>query len=271
MAREGFVFYRSFAEAFRGLDASQYREIMTAISDYALDGIEPEGLDPVLYGYFLLVKPQIDANEAKRQAKIKNKSKEECISGEEPETKRNKTEQNGTSENKQEQKCTKEKGKEKVKEKVNVKDKYNTPITPSTEGEPVPAKKMTKAEQNKRLLARLRGYTDSTSPVYLTTLEHRLQDWMQYKGESGFAYKETGLVAFLAQVDKYTAQYGENVVCDAINQAMGNGWKGVLWKALEESRPAPKRGKFDVDDYIRRLEEEERNAEIGNRKDPESA
>lgn len=138
MAREGFVFYRSFAEAFRGLDASQYRDIVTAISDYALDGIEPEGLDPVLYGFFVLMKPQIDANEKKRQAKIKTNGEDEGTNSEESGTKRNKTEQNGTNseesgtnENKLEQKCTKEKEKENVKEKVNVKEKDNTPQPPS--------------------------------------------------------------------------------------------------------------------------------------------
>ena len=66
---DGFIFYRSFADATKGLNDSQYRQVMDAIIGYALDGRIPEDIEPVLQGYFLLIKPQIDANNARLEAK----------------------------------------------------------------------------------------------------------------------------------------------------------------------------------------------------------
>ena len=65
---DSFVFYRSFAEALKELPAEEYKEIMTAIADYALDGVMPENLSPTCKCAFILCKPQIDANLAKREA-----------------------------------------------------------------------------------------------------------------------------------------------------------------------------------------------------------
>lgn len=62
-----FIFYRSFAEAVEELPPAQFKEIMTAITAYALDGIFPESLDPMLKGYFILMRPQIDANNNRRE------------------------------------------------------------------------------------------------------------------------------------------------------------------------------------------------------------
>ena len=64
---ESFVFYRSFAEALEELPPEQYKEVMTALTRYALDGTLPENMDPVLKGYFVLMKPQVDANNSKRE------------------------------------------------------------------------------------------------------------------------------------------------------------------------------------------------------------
>ncbi len=59
--REGFIFYRSFADALSTLDDSSFRTIVDAITAYALDDKEPE-LDGYLKSIFVLIRPQIDAN-----------------------------------------------------------------------------------------------------------------------------------------------------------------------------------------------------------------
>ena len=64
--RGGFIFYRSFHEAVKDLPADLYKEILTAVIEYALDGTDPE-LSPVARCAFLLIKPQIDANNRKRE------------------------------------------------------------------------------------------------------------------------------------------------------------------------------------------------------------
>lgn len=65
---DSFVFYRSFAEAMKELPADEYKEVMVALSEYALDGKDPENLSPVCKAMFILCKPQIDANNARRES-----------------------------------------------------------------------------------------------------------------------------------------------------------------------------------------------------------
>lgn len=67
MEKQGaFLFYRSFYEALKDLPADLYKEIMDAVMLYALDGIDPE-LSPMANCAFQLIKPQIDANNRRRE------------------------------------------------------------------------------------------------------------------------------------------------------------------------------------------------------------
>lgn len=62
---ESFVFYASFADAMEELDDAQYGKLMRAINKYAIYGIEPE-LSGMLRMAFILIKPQLDANNKRR-------------------------------------------------------------------------------------------------------------------------------------------------------------------------------------------------------------
>ena len=61
MEREGFVFYRSFLEAVKGLDDSTRLQCLDAIVDYGIYG-EEKDLSGIPKMVFTLIKPQIDAN-----------------------------------------------------------------------------------------------------------------------------------------------------------------------------------------------------------------
>lgn len=63
--KKGYVMYRSFIKAIRGLDADDFKECVLAVSDYALDGIEYEGDNSIVNMFMELVKPQIDANNSR--------------------------------------------------------------------------------------------------------------------------------------------------------------------------------------------------------------
>lgn len=62
MERNSFVFYKSFYEAVIGLPNDIKLEVLTAIVEYGLYGIEPDDLKPFAKGMFTLVKPNIDIN-----------------------------------------------------------------------------------------------------------------------------------------------------------------------------------------------------------------
>lgn len=59
--RESFIFYRSFAEAIKCLKEDLHLKMIEAIIKYGLDGEETE-LEGPLKAMFILIKPQIDAN-----------------------------------------------------------------------------------------------------------------------------------------------------------------------------------------------------------------
>lgn len=65
---EGFVFYKSFADAVDALPAEQYKAIVQSVCHYAIYGVVPEDLDPVSLAMFTLMRPQIDANNKRREA-----------------------------------------------------------------------------------------------------------------------------------------------------------------------------------------------------------
>lgn len=64
---DGFVFYRSFYESLEELPPEEYKECVTALCKYALDGEEME-LSPTARMFFKLVRPQVDANNKRREA-----------------------------------------------------------------------------------------------------------------------------------------------------------------------------------------------------------
>lgn len=64
---DSFVFYRSFHEALKDLPLEEYGAIMFAINEYALDGVEPE-LSGSAKMAFTLIKPQIDANNYRKES-----------------------------------------------------------------------------------------------------------------------------------------------------------------------------------------------------------
>ena len=74
--RDSFVFYRSFEQAISlsELEDSQQLEIYRMISQYALDGIMPEG-HGITMAIFTLIQPQIDANYRRYENGKKNRGK----------------------------------------------------------------------------------------------------------------------------------------------------------------------------------------------------
>ncbi|WP_417149834.1 DUF6291 domain-containing protein [Prevotellamassilia timonensis] len=62
MARDSFVFYRSFFEAISLMPPEVQAEVYPALVEYALNGKESKGLSDIAQGVFILVKPNIDAS-----------------------------------------------------------------------------------------------------------------------------------------------------------------------------------------------------------------
>lgn len=114
---DGFVFYRSFGDALRGVPADEYKAIMQAIIDYALDGIEPDIDSYTGNIIFTLIRPQLDANLKRRESGKRGGRPKKATETEE------KTNGFENENRRLEDVKPKEKEKEKVKVKDKVKDK----------------------------------------------------------------------------------------------------------------------------------------------------
>ena len=68
MSAEGFMFNKRFAEALAELPAEEYKKVMVAVANYAMEGIIPEDLSGAEKAIFLLMKPQIDISEKRRES-----------------------------------------------------------------------------------------------------------------------------------------------------------------------------------------------------------
>ncbi len=70
--REGFIFYRAFYEALASMKPMARLHLYDVIMRYALYGEEPTDLNGEQMRTFILIRPQLDANERKRQKKCSN-------------------------------------------------------------------------------------------------------------------------------------------------------------------------------------------------------
>lgn len=71
--REGFIFYRTFYEALSSMKPRAQLRLYDAIMKYSFEGVIPTDLNDEMERVFILIKPQLDANERKRQKKYKEK------------------------------------------------------------------------------------------------------------------------------------------------------------------------------------------------------
>lgn len=67
-AFDAFLFYRSYRESLNGMTQKDQLATLLAIIDYALYGVEPDLKGKMPAAIFTVVRPNIDANNAKRRA-----------------------------------------------------------------------------------------------------------------------------------------------------------------------------------------------------------
>ena len=133
--RDGFIFYESFRDAMRALPTETQLLLYNAITDYALyDEVPDFDGDGIAKGFFALIRPQIDANNRRRDVgarggrPVKTSAQEpnenQIETDEEPIDNQNKTK----AEPDDNLAATKAEHKEKEKEKAKVKVKENLKV-----------------------------------------------------------------------------------------------------------------------------------------------
>lgn len=83
--------------------------------------------------------------------------------------------------------------------------------------------------------------------IFSDYLQSKISEWITYKTERKEPYKEQGLKALLSRIETNAKQYGDRAVCDLIDECMANGWKGIIFDRIKNSKPTassqqPRRG-----------------------------
>lgn len=204
MDNNSFVFYRSFAEAIVKLDPEECKACLIALCSYALDG-EENASTPTAEMFLTLVKPQIDANEQRREAgrrggKATQKQTEASVKQTKASVKQNEanTKQSEANAN------------------ANVNANVKNPPTPFTVEEATSDALQT--------LGVVREVAD------------KLSEWITSRREQGSPITETGLKSLVSIAKAKTAEHGAGKVVQLITESMASGYKGITWDRLERAR-----------------------------------
>ena len=71
------------------------------------------------------------------------------------------------------------------------------------------------------------------------TLRSKMEEWCRYKMERKEPYKEQGMKSLLRKVENNALTYGDQAVCELIEECMANNWKGIIFDRLEKQPAKP--------------------------------
>lgn len=211
---EGFVFYQSFADALEALPAEDYKECVSALCKYAINGEEPETDNPFVKMFFTLARPQVDANNKRREAgKNGGVAKASKCREDDSTVVANSSKSVANASNHVASACQ---SVAKVKEKVKVKDKDIPPISPLT----------------------VCGMSvdDLETLGVVRKVAEKLSDWITSRLEQGDPITETGLKSLVSIAKDKITKHGADAVAQLITECMASGYKGIVWDRLEKAR-----------------------------------
>ena len=100
-------------------------------------------------------------------------------------------------------------------------------------------KRKKKKKDNKELYLALHS-----DYVFYPLLEEKILEWLEYKNEKKDYYVERGMKTLLTQIQTYSLKYGDDALCQVIDDSMSNGYKGIIFDKLTKGKPQPKQSSY---------------------------
>ena len=92
-------------------------------------------------------------------------------------------------------------------------------------------------------------------------LAEKIAEWITYKTERKEPYKEQGMKSLLRQVENNAMKYGDQAVCNLIDECMASNWAGIIFDRLQNQRK-PASGSYqrqtkaaELDDFYKMAQE----------------
>lgn len=62
-----------------------------------------------------------------------------------------------------------------------------------------------------------------------------IKEWIEYKKERNFNYKERGMKSLLKTTSEMSRQYGDEAVATAIRESISSGYQGIVWDKVSRN------------------------------------
>ena len=106
-----------------------------------------------------------------------------------------------------------------------------------------------KNKDNKNIFDTLRS-----DYILHTAVEEKVLEWLNYKNERKEYYVEQGMKTLLRQIENNSLTYGDEALCQVIDDSMSNGYKGIIFDKLKKlctNKEQPKQqGRLDWIDSL---------------------
>lgn len=225
MTHDGFIFYNSFFEALAYLPDAERLAAYEAICRYGLNGETPE-TGGIVASVFALIKPQIDANNKRREAGRKGGQAISKQTASEPEANESKQQAN-VSKNKQTEANCKQveaKEKDKVKEKEKAKDKVK--------------------EKDKEIKEKVNQKESGLAPYGLSSdLEAEVKNFIAARKQMRKPMTDRAIELFIKRVQTLGNSDAERIAM--IQTAIERGWQTV-YPPKDEKPKATKPNRFNT-------------------------
>lgn len=89
--------------------------------------------------------------------------------------------------------------------------------------------------------------------IFSEILASKISEWITYKVERKESYKEQGMKSLLRQLENKSMEYGEDAICNLIDECMANNWKGIIFDRLAKKSTTAKteqKGRLDWIDEL---------------------
>lgn len=219
-----FLLYKDWKPLIDACTAEQAGDIIKGIYAYVCEGEAPEFDNPLLSGFFEMIRQAIDSNDkvwAEKREKARKaiqarweKKQAEAAGDPEPDHTGESTEKVGQ-----------EHGQSADKERTETdKNGLNRtkPDKPKEKPAPLPPKVSARTIFNACLMA----YPISKD------LQAAMEAWLKYKTERRESYKEQGLRGVMKKASQSEKEYGTSAVIDIIEASMANNYQGITWDRL---------------------------------------
>lgn len=81
-------------------------------------------------------------------------------------------------------------------------------------------------------------------PDYILSadLQSKIGEWITYKTERKEPYKEQGMKTLLRKIENSAKEYGDQAVCNLIDESMASNWAGIIFDRLKNQQKPPSSG-----------------------------